>query len=368
MGVEEEFFIVDPVSRMLAPEGLPNMGALLAMSPTVPGTYHGYDHEFHLATVETRTDVCHSLRQLRAELRKLRGTLTQMASDAGLSVLSAGTMPTADWRTTRLVRKPRYDRCFEHYRDVVQRRVTCGCHVHVGIADQELAVQVLNRVQPWLPMFLAISASSPFYDSADTGYQSFRNPLWAGFPIGGPPPLFESHAAYAEHVRQLLDSDALTDMGNLYWDARLGTRYPTLEFRIADACTTIDETVLLAGLARALVLTCIDEIQAERPPVRTSPPMIKAATWRAARSGLTADLIDPMTSEKLPAPAMLDRFLHYTQEALKDLGDWEEISYLASHLLSTGTSSHRQHRTLTTTGHLPDVIDELITETTRELQ
>ncbi|GIH22153.1 putative glutamate--cysteine ligase 2 [Acrocarpospora phusangensis] len=352
---------------MLAPEGLPNIGDLLASCASEPDAYHGFDHEFHVSTVETRTDVCHSLRQVRGELKKLRGTLTDTASEAGLSVLSAGTMPNADWRTTRLVRKPRYDRCFEHYRDVVQRRVTCGCHVHVGIADKELAVQVLNRVQPWLPMFLAVSASSPFYDGADTGYQSFRNPLWAGFPIGGPPPLFDSHAEYAEHVRQLLEIEALTDMGNLYWDARLGTHFPTLEFRIADACTTVDETVLIAGLARALVLTCIDEIQAERPPVPTSPPMIKAATWRAARSGMNGDLIDPMTAEHIPAADMLDRFMHYIQEALKDLGDWEEISHLASQILTTGTSSHRQHRTLTTTGHLPDVIDELITETTREL-
>ncbi|WP_246239376.1 carboxylate-amine ligase [Acrocarpospora corrugata] len=368
MGVEEEFFIVDPVSRMLASEGLPNMRALLDANPTTPGTYHGFDYEFHMATVETRTDVCRSLRQLRGELRKLRGTLTRTASDAGLSVLSAGTMPTADWRTARLMRKPRYDRCFEHYRDVVQRRITCGCHVHIGIADRELAVHVLNRIQPWLPLFLALSTSSPFYDSADTGYQSFRNPLWAGFPIGGPPPLFDSHADYAEHVGHLLETDALTDTGNLYWDARLGTNFPTLEFRIADACTTVDETILLAGLARALVLTCIDEIQAERPPVRISPPMIKAATWRAARSGLTADLIDPMTAEKVPASAMLDRILQYGQEALKDLGDWEEISSLAARLLASGTSSRRQQRTLTATGHLPDVVDELIMETTRELQ
>ncbi|WP_250212567.1 carboxylate-amine ligase [Acrocarpospora catenulata] len=354
MGVEEEFFIVDPATGNLAADGLPNMAELLA------GNGQSFAAEFQVATVESRTGVCGSLGQVRAELLALRGTLVRAAADAGLAVAAAGLLPTADWRTARIVRKPRYDQCLDQYRDVVRRRITCGCHVHVGVPDRELAVQVLNRVQPWLPVFLALSASSPFYEGADTGYHAFRSMLWGGFPAAGPPPVCASHREYREQIRLLLDSGAIVDEGNLYWDARLGLRHDTVEFRVADACSTVDETVLQAGLARALVLTCVNDIQSERRPPSVPPALLRAAMWRAGRSGLDGDLIDAVTGERLPAARLLRRLVDHVREALKDLGDWAEVTDLLDLAQRAGTSSRRQLETFAATGRMTDVVDVTI--------
>jgi carboxylate-amine ligase len=362
MGVEEEFFVVDPATRNLAAGGLPNMAELLA------GNGADFAAEFQVATVESRTGVCGSLRQVRAELRALRGTLVRVASAAGLSVVSAGLLPTADWRTAEIVRKPRYDQCLDQYRDVVRRRITCGCHIHIGVPDRELAVQVLNRIQPWLPVFLALSAGSPFYEGADTGYHTFRSMLWGGFPAAGPPPVCASYREYREQIQLLLDSGAIVDDGNLYWDARLGLRYDTVEFRIADACTTVDETVLQAGLARALVLTCVTDIQSERPPPEVPPVLLRAAMWRAGRSGLDGELIDVTTGERMPAACLLDRLVDHVREALKELGDWEEVNDLLDLVQQAGTSARRQLAIFAASGRLTDVVDQLVTETTRELE
>jgi carboxylate-amine ligase len=365
--VEEEFFIVDPLTRNLAPDGLPDIGALVNGNSPSNGKYHGFDHEFQLATVETRTDICGNLRQVRAELRELRADLARAASDSGLSVVASGTLPPADWRTARIMRKPRYDQCLEHYREVVQRRLTCGCHVHVGIEDRELAVQVLNRVQPWLHVFLALSASSPFYEGADTGYQTYRGLLWGGFPAAGPPPFCGSYQEYADNIRLLLETGSILDTGNIYWDARLGTRYATLEFRIADSCTSLDEAVLQAGLARALVLTCIDEIRSGRTPLPCRPGLIRAAAWQAARWGLDGDLIDVTAEKRVAAPVMLDRLIEYTREALKELGDWDEVTELLERTMRRGTSARRQLGALARAGRLHDVVDELAAETIQQL-
>lgn len=272
-------------------------------------------------------------------------------------------MPLGNWRTARVTKKPRYEQIAQHYREVAQRRTACGCHVHIGIADRDIAVQVLNRVQPWLPILLALSASSPFYDGADTGYQSSRTLLWGGFPVAGMPNIFSSHKEYLAKVQILIDTGSILDPGNIYWDARLGIKYDTLEFRIADACTTVDEAILQAALCRALVLTCINEIANNRPLHAVQPELLRAATWRAARSGLDDDLIDVVAEEKVTATIMLDRLLNYLRDTLEELGDWDEIVDLADQTRQRGTSARRQHQVLARTGRLEGVVDELAVET-----
>ena len=304
VGVEEEFFVFDPADRRLARGGLPGLATLQKGYDAIAG----FDNEFQLAIVESRTDVCESLATVRASLSQLRQRLRVTAEADRLDILACGTMPLADWRRVPVTSKPRYDEICGHYGDVVRQRLTCGCHVHVGVSDGTWQFGLLSRVQAWLPSLLALSASSPFNESNDTGYQSSRHLLWGGFPVAGQPGEFASYAEYAARIEGLIASGAILDAGHVYWDARLGTNYETLEFRIADACTTVDEVVLQVALCRALVSTCsraVDRESGHRRGARSSLPSgqlacgeirtpgdsHRHALW-ARGSGLAGDLED----------------------------------------------------------------------------
>lgn len=354
--------MIDPEKRELAADGLPHLGRLQRWSAQSGADGYGFDHEFQLSIVETRTGVCDNLDGIRRELGLLRGALADAALESGLSVAAAGTMPTGTWRDIRTTPKPRYGRIEDLYREVVRRRATCGCHVHVGIPDRDLAVKVLGRVIPWLPVLLALSASSPFYEDSDTGFQSFRNLLWGAFPVSGTPIIGDSYADYRERVQLLIAAGVVLDPGSVYWDVRLGTNYQTLEFRVADACTTVDETVLQAGLCRALVLTCLQEVAHDQQPPQLLPELMRAATWQAARFGLDGQLIDVRAATVVPAAELLDRLLRYLRDALEQLGDWEEVLALTEWIRCRGNSASRQRGTLSRAGRLQDVVDQLIVE------
>jgi carboxylate-amine ligase len=362
VGLEEEYFIVDPATRDLAPGGLPGAGSLDYGDPVA-----GFDREFQVPIVESRTGICSSLEEVRRDLLGLRSTLAQAATAQGLRVVSAGTAPLAGWRDTATTDKPRYGRISEHYQDVVRRRLTCGCHVHIGIPDRDLAVRVLNRVQAWLPLLLALSASSPFYSAADTGYESFRYTLWGAFPVAGAPPAFPSHREYDQHIQDLVRTGAILDAGDIYWDARLGTNYATLEFRIADALTTVDEAVLQAGLCRALVAACIRDITEGRPERPAPPSLVRAATWHAARFGLRSTLIDVSAVEQVPPEVLVARFFDYAGDVLEDLGDGEVLMSLAGRVLRSGNSAQRQRQIFDDSGDLGRVVEHVAAETSAEV-
>lgn len=363
IGVEEEFFVVDPANRDFAIDGLPDFDLLKQHNSSFDGGNYGFDYEFQLSIVESRTGICRELEQVRIQIQELRHILVRAGSESETLIVAAGTLPLGNWRATRIVDKRRYELMAQHYCEVVQRRATCGCHVHIGVADRDIAVQVLNRVHPWLPTLLALSASSPFYDGADTGYQSYRSLLWCGFPVAGAPSMCSTYKEYLETIHMLIDTGAILDQGHIYWDARLGVKYNTLEFRIADACTTVDEVVLQAGLCRALVFTCLNEIANNRPLPAVRSGLLRAATWRAARSGLDDDLIDVIAEEKVTAKVMLARLLNYLRDALEELSDWDEIVDLMDQVRRRGTSARRQRQVLACTGRLGNVVDELAVET-----
>jgi glutamate---cysteine ligase / carboxylate-amine ligase len=360
VGVEEEFHVYDPVRRCLALGGLPGLTDLQRRYPGIAG----FDNEFQASMVESRTGVCDSLEMVRAELESLRDDLVGTAAASGLAVLSAGTMPTVDWRIVPVTPKPRYLAILDHYREIARRRNTCGCHVHVGVPDRELATQVLGRVWPWLPTLLALSASSPFTEYTDTGYHSARSLLWSTFPVAGMPGRFASYAEYTARVSALVEDGLIPDEGNVYWDARLGLNYATLEFRVADACSTVDEAVLQAALCRALVATGIRETMAGDPVPDVRPELYRAAVWRAARSGTEGTLLDLRTGRATPAWTAVGALLDHVADALHESGDWHEVRRLLIGTRTTGTSSQRQRATYARTGILEDVTDHLVAETT----
>ncbi len=362
LGVEEEFFVVDPTTRALAP-GAQVILDHLADQGLASGRDYSYDHEFRASMIESRTPVCRSLGDVRFELERQRSILIRAALDVGRWIMAAGMAPLADWEGQRITPTPRYQQIAQHYQKVAEGLTICACHVHVGIADAESAVQVSNRVRPWLPALLALSASSPFGIGRDTGYASYRTMIWAPLPSGGMPDIYRSAAEYRNLVQALIDTGTILDSRQIYWDVRLGDGHDTLEFRIADAATTIDEAVLQAGLCRALAQTCLDEAVSGQVLPDVRPELLRAAKWRAARFGLDDNLIDVLKAESLPAPALLDRFLAYLRPALEDAGDWEEVVDLVEGTRRRGTSARRQRQAFAHTKRLQDVVDLMVNET-----
>jgi glutamate---cysteine ligase / carboxylate-amine ligase len=362
IGAEEEFFIVNPKSRKLAQAGLPGLHHLMENGVGGPEPA-GYDNEFQLPIVESRTGICGSLADLQSNLIRLRQALIAAAESESLAVAASGTLPTAQWRDVAVTDKFRYHRIAEQYHDVVKRRLTCGYHVHIGISDPDVRVLVLNRVQMWLPVLLAFSASSPFFGSRNTGYASYRHTLWGGFPVAGPAPRFDNYEQYTRYIEMLIGTGAILDAGHIYWDVRLGTRFPTLEFRIADACPSVDSAVLQAGLCRALVLTCLREIERGEPAAEVDRVLLRAANWHAGRWGLSGNLIDVAARQEVPAAELTERMLRHLGDALTDLGDYETVRALALQTLNTGSSAARQQALHAVSGSIDEVTDWLIEQT-----
>ncbi|MGH8934430.1 MAG: acyl carrier protein [Egibacteraceae bacterium] len=361
IGVEEEFLVVDPVTRAVVTDSQPVFDHLADQGGLSDEDF--YDRELQLSMVEIHTRVCHSLADLRAELRHLRANLVRASGGAGRWIVAAGTLPLADWRSQRITPTPRYEAMVRTHQQVAREQIVCGCHVHVGISDADAAVQVLNRARLWAPVLLALSASSPFWMGADTGYASYRSVLWGRWPTAGAPDPHRSVAEYHAVTQSLVGAGVILDARQIYWDIRLGLQHDTLEFRIADVCPTIDEAVLQAGLCRALARTCLDEARSERRLPEARPELLRAARWRAARSGLDENLVDVHAGESVPAPVLLDRFLTYLRPTLEDTGDWDEVAALAEQTLRRGNSARRQRQTFARSQRLQDVVDLLVAET-----
>lgn len=361
VGVEEEFFAIDPSTRGL----LADTQALLnsAHKQQASRGNLSYSEELRPCMIESRTGICQDLHQVRAEISSLRGGLIQAAEEMDAWIAATGSFPLADWRTQGFVPKPRFTYVAKTYAQLAAEHVICACHVHVGIKDRGVAIQVLNRVRPWLPVLSALSSSSPFWMSEDTGYASYRSMVWERWPMAGMPPTFCSYDDYREGVNLLIDTGISADAGQVFWDVRLGTRYETIEFRIADSCTTVDETVVQAGLSRALVQQCLDELERGESFRDVRPELLRAAKWYSARFGLTGNLLDPISAEVLPAHTVIDQLFSYVRIPLEEAGDWNEMTKIVERTKRLGSSSERQRRVFSGTNRLADVVDLLVRET-----
>lgn len=359
VGVEEEFQILDPGTRELhsgAPVILPHLGT----GPQVQA-------ELYQSMIETATPVCQTLADVRRELTDLRRSVISAAAAEGYAIAAGGTHPFSHWDDQALTPADRYERTAIDYQQMGRELLIHGCHVHVGVPDAELRVQVMNRVRVWLAPMLALTVNSPFWLGRDTGYASFRAQVWGRFPISGAPGLFASRAEYEEFVQLLIATHSVGDPSRLYWDVRLPPQIPTIEFRAADVCLTVDEAVMAAGLARALVQVCADQAWRGEPYPLARFELVRAARWRAARYGLEEELLDLYTGESLPARVVVDRLLAFVRPALDDWGEWDEIAALVADTFARGTGAARQRAAFARSGWLTGVVDYLVEETGRGL-
>ncbi len=352
IGVEEEFHIVDPETGALVPAAR----RLLRSDETEA------EPELQRTLVETATDVHTDLASLRDDLLSQRRELASAAADIGLAVVTAGTVPDSGSNPGRVFPDERYEWMAAEYRQLVDEQQVCACQVHVSVDDRDQAVLITRQIRGWLPTLLALSVSSPWFQAQDTGYGSYRTVVVSRWPTVGPPPDFASAADYDRTVATLVASGVISDAGMIYFDARLSARYPTIEIRIADACPSVDDAVLVAALGRALVVTAARSDQT--PDAATSHQvLLRAATWRAARSGLDGFLIDPSTALAVPAPAMVRALLDHCRSALEERGEWDTVVELTDALLARGPSTRRQRDALRRGSTASDIVAALVAET-----
>ncbi|MDQ3978159.1 MAG: carboxylate-amine ligase [Actinomycetota bacterium] len=358
LGVEEEFLIVDAGTgelRSKAQRVLPEAKDVLGERVTA---------ELNLSQIETGTRVCSSLGELRTELVHLRRDVAAAAEAVGCQVVAAGTHPSAHWQDQQInPTKDRYRLLEEEFQLTARKQLVCGSHVHVGIPDPDLAIQVLNRVRIWLSPLLALTANSPFWMGVDSGYASYRTQVWQQWPLTGMPEPLASRAAYDDLIEQLVAAGALRDASFLYWDVRPSVRYETLEFRIADSCLTLDESVMLAGLTRGLACTAAAEVIAGEPLQPVRGELVEVAKWRAGRFGLDDTLVDVEAGRSRPAAEVVASLLDHVRPALEELGDWEEVSSLVKRTLARGNGASRQREAFARAQSLGGVLGFLITET-----
>ncbi len=359
LGVEEEYQLIDPHTRNLrASGGRVLHGAQRALGEEV-------QPELRLSQIETATPVCNTLAEVRRELSRLRGGVIAAAAVEGSRVVAAGTHPFAVAHEQPLTPKERYRGIARTYRHLADELVIFGCHVHVGIADREMAIRVMNRARVWLAPLLALAANSPFWAGADTGYASYRTELWVRWPLAGPPQPFESRADYDALIRTLVATDTIVEATHVYWDIRPSERFETLEFRATDVCATVDEAVMVAGLTRALVHACYGKAQRDEPFPAVRPEILRAAHWRAARDGLDGQLVDVAGGRAVPAADLIDTLLRFVRPSLEEFGEWGEVSSLVHHTLHHGTGASRQRAAHRRAERWEDVVDLLVEETAR---
>jgi carboxylate-amine ligase len=363
LGVEEEFLLLDPHTGT-------NVAAAEQVINALPDAVRRYSRlELRRSMVEMVTPVCTDLPELGEVLARHRRMAAAAAVTVGATLVAVGATLVAVGATPvddpqrGVPPAPRYREMVDRYGPVAADPALCGCHVHVGVPGRELAVQVCNRLRVWLPVVQALAANSPFHAGADTGHASWRSvqlTRWAGV---GPTPHFESAVDYDATVAALVASGVMIDDAMVYWYARPSASYPTVEVRVGDVCSTVQDTVLIAALVRALVVTMIDDELAGVPMPEVRDCVVAAAHWRAAREGLDGTLMDLRLGSTRPAWDLVDDLLATVSPALLRHGDMEWVVAQLAHLRRHGTGAARQRDVFRRTGDIHAVLTHLAEQT-----
>lgn len=357
IGVEEEFHLVDLESR----SAVPRVPELLDELQSLDG--EAFAAELKPSIIETNSRPTTDLADLRTDLVRLRGMLAHIADARGLGVVGAGSVPLIDGSGQGITPSPRYERMRDEYQMLAFEQQICGTQVHVDVPDRDAAIAVMQHSAPWLPVLLALSASSPFWKSEDTGYASSRTLAWHRWPTAGPPAPLRDAADYDALIGDLLASGTMSDPGMVYFDMRPSAHQDTVEVRICDAGPSVDGVVLIAGLSRALVRHGVRAHLEGRPTPSYRAELLRAASWRAARSGLEGDLVDVPGRDLVPPSRALRLMLEHLADDLDEAGDRAVVEELALEALARGSSAARQRQRANRSGGLEAVVDMLVAET-----
>jgi glutamate---cysteine ligase / carboxylate-amine ligase len=356
-GVEEELLLVRPHDGRPTPAAVQIVSAAQAALVADDSSFgaQSVEHEFKQEQAEIGSQPCLATTELAAQLRALRAAAATAAAASQAQIVAIATSPLKTGPTA--TEDDRYARMADRFGLLARQQLTCGQHVHVSIESRAEGVAVLDRIGPWLPILLALSTNSPLWQGRDTDYSSFRTIMWGLWPTSGPTGLFHDEAGYDAAIADLIATGAAMDDGMIYFDARMSARYPTVEIRVPDVCTNVDDAALLAAICRALVDTAASHWRAGLPAPGVVPQLQRAAVWRAARFGLTGELVNPLRPVSIPAAVAVAELLEAISPALKSNGDASLVADGVHRLLSSGTGAERQravHRE--TSGDLAAVV------------
>lgn len=370
IGIEEEYLVVNRESRDLLRKPPREMwdalGEVLGSQVT---------QEFLQAQIEVGTKVCAKVSEARDDLASLRRDLSKVVSEYGAAIIASSTHPFANWAQQETTEEPRYMRLRADYQQVARQLVICGMHIHVGMADPHLRIDLMNQVKYFLPHLLALSTSSPFWDGVLTGLHAYRLVIFQNMPRTGIPEEFISHAEYARYVEILVDAGLIEDASKLWWDIRPSAKYPTLEMRVSDVCTRLDDAMTIAALYQSL-LGFLYRLRRNNQKWRIyAPGIIEENIWRAQRYGTRGSLVDFGKGALVPFNELLEEMIELVAQDAVEFDARDEIRH-AREIVAQGTSADRQiaaYERATSDGAseheaLQAVVDELIVDTLYGIQ
>ena len=365
IGIEEEYLLVDPETRNLADD--PPASILEDCRKRIGDQV---TPEFLRSQIEVGTQVCTSISEAAEQLRSLRCCIREVAESHGLAMIAASTHPIADWDLQKHTEKERYNTLAQSMQTVVRRMLICGMHVHVGIENDDLRIDLMNQVSYFLPHLLAISTSAPFWHGIETGLKSYRMAVWNELPRTGLPPQFDSYGEYRRLVDTLVGTGVIEDASKLWWDIRPSGKFPTLEMRMTDICTRTEDSICIAALYRCLLRMLWRLRRSNQRWRQYDRFMISENRWRASRYGIDEGLIDFGKAAIVPFAELLEELIELVREDAEFFDCVSEVEH-AREILRRGTSAHKQidvwqqarSSGKTDAEALRDVVDMLIEET-----
>ncbi len=355
IGIEEEYQIVDPSTLELCSGAQRFLDREEAIRPAQ------MHPEFLQSQIEISIPVCRDIQEARRALVRARRAMRDLARQEGMLLAAAGTHPFSSWAAQTVSSLGAYPSLSRSLQDVGRRLLIFGLHIHVGIEDHDLLIDVLNRVRYFLPYLLALSASSPFWHGRDTGFSSYRSVLFGDLPRTGIPPVFDSYAAYRRYVSLLLATNCIAAPTHIWWDVRPSEKFPTLEVRVPDMGTRVEETLCIAALTQAIVAKLVRLRQAGQYGPVYPKPLLDENKWRAMRYGCAARLVAFDRGKEVPFPTLAEELLRWLDDVVDELGSRREVEYVQE-ILRAGTSAARQRAVYRRTGSLRAVVERIIEE------
>jgi carboxylate-amine ligase len=356
LGFEEEFAIVDPETRELRShiQEILEGGKVMLKEQIKP--------EMHQSVVELGTEICQSVVDARAHVIELRSRLAELAGRSGLKIASVGTHPFSHWRDQLITQGERYQEIVKDMQQLARANLIFGLHVHVGIADREAAIHVMNQARYFLPHIYALSVNSPFWVGQDTGLKGYRLKVFERFPRTGIPDAFESLSEYEDYCKLLVKTGCVDNAKKIWWDIRLHPFFDTLEVRVCDSQSRVDDTLAIAALIQA-VIAKLYKLQWQNMSFRIyRRRLIDENRWRASRYGIDGKLIDFGRETEVETRSLLNELLEFVSTEVNELGSEKEMAHV-ERIMREGTGADRQLAVWERTQDMKAVVDHIVTET-----
>ena len=360
LGVEEEYMVVDPQTRELTSHDQ----NIVELSSHI--MHDSVKAEMHQAVVEVATGICKDVGQAYDEIRGLRKTVSEVAGSIGLKIGAAGTHPFSHWSKQLITPNPRYDEIINEMQEAARSNLIFGLHVHVGVKNKDMAIHIQNTVRYFLPHVYALSCNSPFWEGRNTGFKSFRTKVFDKFPRTGIPDFFNSWDEFKNYVNLLIKTGCIDNAKKIWWDVRVHPFYDTIEFRICDVPSRVEETIAITAIFQALVVKLYKLRLQNMSYILYTRALLNENKWRACRYGIEGKLIDFGKQMEVNTKELIIELLEFVDDVVDDLGSRDAINYIRK-ILEDGTGADRQLAVYQQTGSLESVVDYILDETVKGL-